>query len=78
MPDRPESLNIDEALKPVTPAVPERTPTAAPTPGLMDKLKTDFDFVTTGGARGTLKRATKNMNYGTGESFNHAHEDDGE
>ena len=76
MPDRPQSLNIDEALKPAKPAVPEPTPTPKP---FMERAREALhvaENMATGGAASTVGRATKNMNYGMGGSFNHAREDD--
>lgn len=77
---RPESVDISEALKPAKGAYqPPKSESS-----FMDRAKSAVreaahkaeNFVS-GGAIGTVGRATKNMDYGMGGGFNHAHEDDG-
>ena len=65
MPGRPESLNIDEALKPATPAVPESRPTPKPA---MERVREAVAKVadkgsnyTTGGATGLIEGALKHF-----------------
>jgi hypothetical protein len=75
---RPESNNIDEALKPAKPATPTHSASKAAS-SLGDTLRSyahKAADMAVGGADSTLSRATKNMNYGVGGSFNHAREDD--
>ena len=68
---RPESLNIDKALAPVKPAVPERLPNAKPS-SVGDVIRSyahKAANAASGGALDTTNEARKNMNY--------YHEDDG-
>lgn len=70
---RPESNDISEAIKPVKPAVPERSASGS---SLGDTIRSTVRSyahkaadLATGGALGTVQGARKNMNY--------YHEDDG-
>jgi hypothetical protein len=70
---RPELKSVEDlGLKPEKPAA---TSTSKPESTLRSYAHKIEDFAS-GGAIGATGGARKNMDYGVGGSFNHAHEDD--